>query len=570
LLACPHVLTAAPTDELDLEALLTSLEAEGQPAAPGASEPVPALDPASPGAAALGPDDVEAAQLPGATAPQAATVTLEPGEIRSMPVDRITRVAIGDPSVVDVTLVSLKEILLKATAVGTTNLIIWDRQGQHAWNVEVVDKSPEVAEEQLRRLITDLELTGVAIKREEGRIFLTGEVLRDVDLDRINEMTRAYKDVTNLVIVTPPPPPPPVAVTPESVRLTVQLVEMSRNARDEMGVDWTDTVTFTETTFGALGPTGVSQTARLGEAFRLGALTRTGLNSVLNMLASQGKARILAEPKLVASSGKEAIAHLGVEVPVITTSSISSGVVTQSIEFKKTGVELKFQPTVLSDHSTIQLLIDAKVSSIDTTNAITVSGIVVPGFRIRQTKTEISTTSGEAVIIAGLLQDEERKNLSQIPAIGSIPVLGTLFRSTEFTKGLTELILIVTPDLTSQPETTTDKELALEQSLSQAEVAGSVNDPRLRYALQIQERIAKAIRYPQREAAAGLSGRVKLRLHLFKDGTLGQVLVTESSGVEVFDQEALKAAETQSPYPALPSDLIQQDIWLEIPVLFRP
>src|SRR6185436_14119773 len=120
---------------------------------------------------------------------------------------------------------------------------------------------------------------------------------------------------------------------------------------------------------------------------------------------------------------------IGVEVPIITVTSISSGTVSQNIEFKKTGVELTFQPNVLAGGDSIQLAVNAKVSSIDLVNAITVSGITVPGFRIRQTETEVITGSGQSVFIAGLIQEEEKKNISQLPGIGAVPVLGALFRS---------------------------------------------------------------------------------------------------------------------------------------------
>ena len=530
---------------------------------------LPAVDPVlpdapPPAAEASSPEDA-------AQAASAGVLSLEPGEIRTLATDAIQRVAVGDPQVVDVTLVSVKELLLKAVGVGTTNLIVWDRQGQRVWNVEVVDQKPAALEEELRRLVTDLGFSGVSVKREDERLFLTGEAPSEEDVDRLDEMLSAYRDqVTNLVAATPPPPPPPSA-PPASVRLTVQIIEMTREGKDKMGVDWMDSLTFTETTFGALGPADISQAARLGQPFRLGALSRTGFSAILNLLVSSGKARILAEPKLVAASGKEATTNIGVEVPIITTTSVSSGTVSQNIEFKKTGVELGFTPTVLQDGHSIQLVLNAKVSSIDTANAITVSGIVVPGFRVRETRTEIVTESGEAVFISGLLQDEEKKNLSQLPGVGNIPVLGMLFRSTEFTNNQTELVVVVTPELTAPQEApAANREQALEQSLASAEIAASVSDPTLRYAVQIQERLANAIRYPAREAELGLSGRVKLRLHLFRDGSLGQVVVAESSGIGVFDMEALKVAETQAPYPPFPSDLVQQDLWLEIPVLFRP
>jgi pilus assembly protein CpaC len=506
-----------------------------------------------------------------------AVISLVPGEVQSIPVDAIERVVIGDPNVADVEVVSSTEIFLQAKSVGTTNLLLWDRQGQRTSSVEVVDRIPEAVAAQLRQILNQLNLPHVSAHRENKHLFLTGIVASQDELDRVEQMLTAFgTQVTNLVALRPGPPPPPPA-PPPSVKLTVQVIEMTRDGTDKLGVDWADSLTFTETTFGALGPSNVSIPARLGEAFRVGALSRSALTPTFNMLVSQGKARLLAEPKLVAASGKEATTFIGIEVPIITTTSVSSGVVSQSIAFKNTGVELKFKPTVSSGEKLIQLGMSAKVSSVDKSVAITVSGITVPGFRIRQTDTEIVTASGESVFISGLLQDEEKKNLSQVPAIGSIPVLGNLFRSTEFTRGQSELIVIVTPEILGErsaaeeaKETAADRTTILEEALASAELISAVEDPSLRYALQVQDRIAKAIRYPIREQELGFSGRVKVRLHLFRDGTLGQSTVSESSGVEAFDMEALKAAETQAPYPAFPPGLAQPDLWLEVPVLFRP
>ncbi len=511
----------------------------------------------------------------GASSQASSVIFLEPGEIQSVPVDEIQRVAIGNPDVADVSVVSANEIFLQAKAVGSTNLILWDRKGQRVSTVEVVDRVPEALADQLRQLISQLNLPSVAVHREGNKLFLTGLVTRQEDLDRIEQLLTAFEGkVTNLVslsaTVPQGPPPPPL------VKLTVQVLEMQRDETEKLGVDWADSVTFTETTFPAAAAVGPSLWKRAEDAFRIGAISRTGsggaLSAVLNFLVSNGKGRILSEPKLVAASGKEATAFLGVEVPVASATSVSSGTVTQSVEFKNTGMELKFKPTVLEgEHSPIQLTIDARVSSIDKSVGITVQGVLIPGFRIRKTQTEIVTNSGRPVVISGLLQDEEKKNMSQVPALGSVPVLGNLFRSHEFTSGRTELVIIVTPEVLGQEEQAAAHDTVLEEALSSAEMAAAVEDPSLRYAIQVQDLIAKSIRYPMvPEPQRGKSGRVKLRLHVFRDGTLGQAVLAESSGIESFDLEAMKAAESQSPYPPFPSGLVQPDLWMEVPVLFRP
>lgn len=495
---------------------------------------------------------------------------LEPNELRSLSVDEVSRIAVADPDVVDVTLVSGNELLLQAKKPGSTSIILWDRNGQTTLAVEVIQRISEQVESQLADILSELNLPGVELKRQGGRLLLVGEVPRTEDLSRIEQVLSEFKDqVTNLVNVVEPLPPAPTLE--QTVKLTVQLLEMNRSATDTLGVDWLDSLGYTETKFSLIGPGGVDLKSRLAQSFRLGSLDRSALSATLRMAVTSGKARILAEPKLVAASGKRATVFIGVEVPIITASTAVSGAgVQQSVEFKNTGVELEFQPTVQDDGHSIRLMINAKISSIDTSSAITVGTSSVPGFKTRQTQTELITNSGEAVLIAGLLQDEDQKTLSQVPGIGSIPVLGNLFRSTEFVRRKTELVVVVTPELAIEKEMATDRLYALEQALASSEVAASVDDPILRYALQIQERIARSLRYPPRESELGMSGLVRLRLHLFRDGTLGRVVVGESSGLDAFDQEAVKAAESQSPYPGFPRDFKQQDLWVEVPVLFRP
>ena len=495
-------------------------------------------------------------------------VLLEPKQIRSMSVDEIKRVAVGDPEIVDVTVVSPNEILLQAKAVGTTNLILWDRQGQHIMSVEIVDRTSEAVEAQLIQLLNQLQLPGVRVKRENGKIFLTGEVSRQDDLSRLEQMVSAYRDVTNLVRVSElapaPTPPPPL------VKLAVQVIELNRTDLEKLGVKWSESVAFTE-------PEVTDRTLNTA-LFRWGtSLTRGSVSATLNALVQQNRARVLAEPKLVTASGKEASSFIGVEVPVLTatTSSTTTSAVSTSIEFRKTGVLLKMTPTVrASGDQKITTVIEAEVSSVDTSVALNVpvgnQTVAVPGFAVRKANTEDTTASGETIMIAGLLQVEDKRDVSQVPALGSMPVLGRLFRSPEAKSTQRELVVAVTPELLGEGAVSAEKAIALEQALAVAEVTASVEDPTLRYALQVQDRIAKSTRYPVREKELGLSGQVKLRLHLMRDGTLRQAMVSESSGFESFDQAALRAAESQAPFPPFPSDLAQSALWLELPVLFRP
>jgi pilus assembly protein CpaC len=499
-----------------------------------------------------------------AVEPMPDALTMAPGDLHSVSVDNLTRVAIGNDEVADVEVISTQEVLVQAKADGETQLVLWDTAGRHEIQLSVVSPGPEAVGQQLRRIFDQLNLGQVQVRVDGAKMYLTGELPGEADRDRVEQVLTMFPGITNLTTVSIPPAPPPPG-TPDLVRLNVQVLEISRSDVERLGVDWSETL-------------GITQPARSDSTlrellFKWGTgLSRSSVTATLNALITNNRARLLAEPKLVTTSGKPAESFLGGEVPILSSSStgIGSGVVTTEVEFKEFGVRLGMTPTVAADRRTITTALNAEVSSIDTSTAITVSGVSVPGFKVRSAQTELVTSPEETIVVAGLLQAEDSQVVDKVPGVGSIPVVGRLFRSPDFQTRQTELVIAVTPELMADADQDQDRLMALEQALAVSEVASAVEDPKLRYALQVQERIARAIRYPQRERELGMEGRVNVRLHLFADGTLGRAIVAQSSGLEALDAEALKAAETQAPYPAFPTQLKEQDVWLDIPVLFRP
>ena len=331
---------AASPQQTDDEAITAALVASE--AAPG-STPLAALPPeAPPSAAAI-------------LAPEA--IALELGEVKNLSVQGITRVAVGNPTVVDVSIVSSNEILVQAKSAGTTNVILWGSEGQRVWNVEVIDRTPEAVESQLKQLLVELHLPAVRVQREKGKLFLIGEVPRKEDNDRLEQMLSGFQGVMNLVTVPAEPPPPP-ELLPPLVKIAVQVVEIARSDLEKIGVNWSGSLEFTEQSI-AVGPSGEVKTTepliagteapfskRISEPFRIGRLFRKGVPFTLNALVTQNRARLLAEPKLVTASGKQASSFVGVEVPVIKATSFGAGVESVSVEFRETGVILKMTPTV--------------------------------------------------------------------------------------------------------------------------------------------------------------------------------------------------------------------------------
>ncbi|MBI4354715.1 MAG: TonB family protein [Candidatus Omnitrophica bacterium] len=517
---------------------------------------------------------------PPAQAPSA--IRLERGAIHPFSVKGVQRIAVGDPAIADVTVLSPADVLIQAKAPGTTNLLVWDERGQTTVNLEVLERAseaPELVAQQLRNLIGALNLTKVTVRQESTKLFLVGEVDRQDELDRLEQMLSAFEGVTNLVRLSSAAADQ--ILPTDLVRLDVQIIEISSKDLEKLGVKWSESAKLTE-------PEATDQTfdkaiTRFGTS-----LTRASLSATLNALVTRNRARTLAEPKLVTTSGKEASSFVGVEVPIITATSFGTdtSTVSASIEFRETGVLLKMTPHVKKreeEPTQITTVVTAELSDIDSSVALSVpvgsQTATVPGFKVRKANTEVTTLSGESIVIAGLLRFDDTENVDQVPAFGSLPVLGRLFRSPEMKYERREIVIVVTPQVVGEEaaglpqvaEEPAQRSEHLEEAMDVAQVAvrPSVSDPVLRYAAMIQERIAKAIEYPELERTTA-STQLKLKVHLFRDGTLGRALVSESSGVDAFDAAAIRAAEARSPYPEFPADIPQEDLWLELPIVFKP
>jgi pilus assembly protein CpaC len=168
------------------------------------------------------------------------------------------------------------------------------------------------------------------------------------------------------------------------------------------------------------------------------------LDVMVSALEQKGLVRRLAEPNLMALSGDTARFLAGGEFPVPVASTTQGGVPTITIEFKKFGVELAFTPTVLS-RGVINLRVEPSVSELDFTNAISISGTTIPALTRRDARTTVELRDGQSFAIAGLLQTRSIRDVAQVPWIGSVPVLGTLFRSSGYLQQETDLVIIVTP-----------------------------------------------------------------------------------------------------------------------------
>ncbi len=341
-------------------------------------------------------------------------------------------VVVGDPAVADVNPLTDRSISILGKKLGTTRVSIY-AEGKRLVGIFYVDVSYDI-ERLAAEVARQFPQAKLRVSSINGRILLSGTAPDGVTLDRVVTIAKQFgPEIINSVGVT----------QPQQVLLEVRFVEAQRNASRELGVNWK---VFGNTVSAATG-TG----ALLSNSTPFGTIVATLLgkgveaDALIQALENQGVARRLAEPNLVALSGDTASFLAGGEFPFPVAGQLN----TVTIEFKKFGVGLAFTPTVLAN-GLINLKIEPEVSQIDPTNTMIVGGLQVPSLIVRRAKTTVELRDGQSFAIGGLLQAHTTTAAQQLPWLGSIPILGPLFKSAQFQKNETELTIIVTPRL-AQP-----------------------------------------------------------------------------------------------------------------------
>jgi pilus assembly protein CpaC len=351
--------------------------------------------------------------------------------------------SIANPGIADISTLSDRSIYVLGKEPGRTTLTLLGADGRLISNVDV-HVSPDVAEfkERLRQILPG---EPIEVRTANDGIVLSGQVSSTVKLDRALDLANRYapERVSNLMTVG----------GTQQVMLKVRFAEMNRtvskNLSSSLAVQGGTKIGVNGETGTWLSPgnglnTGNSVTTRgdansaLALGFTAGSLQFAVL---LEALESKGVVRTLAEPNLTTLSGQEAKFLAGGEypIPVATDDGIA-------VQYKPFGVEMNFTPIVV-DGDVINLTLMTAVSSIDNSITLSTGGFSVNAFKRRETSTTVEMRDGESFAIAGLLQDDFRNLNGQVPWLGDIPVLGSLFRSAEYQRSQSELVIIVTPHL---------------------------------------------------------------------------------------------------------------------------
>ncbi|TVP70967.1 MAG: type II and III secretion system protein family protein [Rhodobacteraceae bacterium] len=346
--------------------------------------------------------------------------------------------SIANPGIADISTLSDRSIYLLGKTPGRTTLTILGPDGSLQSNLEV-QVTPDIAEfrERLRQVLPNER---IEVRTANDGIVLSGTVSTAARMNAALELAQRYAPdrISNLMSVG----------GTQQVMLKVRFAEMQRGIGKNLGTSLS-IQSGTQASFAggifanqtAGSEQLITDTPRAGEvAFRLGG-GRLTAQVLLEALETQGMARTLAEPNLTALSGQEASFLAGGEYPIPV---LQDGNVT--VEYKNFGVELAFTPRVLDDN-VINLRLDAAVSSLDGANTVTVGGTTVNAFRRRETQTTVELRDGESFAIAGLLEDDFRATSRSVPWLSELPILGALFRSADYQREQTELVIVITAHL---------------------------------------------------------------------------------------------------------------------------
>ena len=370
--------------------------------------------------------------------------------------ERLRRISVTDPTIASPQVITPTQILVHGKSPGEVSLLIWDElERSRSFDLRVdVDVSACADEE--HRVFPDEQ---IVVTPSRAAIVLSGHVSTEDVAKRAGDLATAYSPkVVNVLTFGP--------VGSQEVLLQVKFAEVDRTALTQMGANFVSTGaantlgTTTTGQFGGFGPQTLGQAATTTTSTAAGTTTTTAvqtINNVLNLflfrpdinfgavieaLQTRNLLQILAEPNLIAVNGKEASFLAGGQFPFPIVQP-GAGFTAVTISFKDFGVNLKFTPVIMPNGN-IHLKVAPEVSTLDFSNALTISGFTVPALSTRKAETEFELQDGQSFVIAGLIDNRVTDIYNKIPGLGDIPILGNFFRSKSVQKTNSELMVLCT------------------------------------------------------------------------------------------------------------------------------
>lgn len=379
----------------------------------------------------------------------------------------ITRLAVGNPDIADIRLLSNNDYLVVGKKAGSTSLLVWSNNGRQEYNV-YVSGDDEGTEKAIQKAIG---YPGVKVQMMNGKLLLRGKVKNQYEHDSAVKVAQLYlgsgggaassasangegqgavtdSNIIDLLDMT----------NPSQVRLEAQIIEINTSAERDLGIQyWSPTLGATTTTnaFGETTSTditrGSSNLFYVGEHFKnprgsfgwLGSHI-SNMNASLQALVTEGKARILSRPSITTMSGQKANILIGGRIPIPT----SAGDGQIAIDWRDYGIKLNIEPVVDAENK-ITSKVHAEVSTLDYGHSVTENDFSIPAIASREADAVINVRSGMTMAIGGLLNSQDGKTVTKIPLLGDIPIIGQFFRHTQKTRDNRELLILITPTLVS-------------------------------------------------------------------------------------------------------------------------
>jgi len=340
-----------------------------------------------------------------------------------------SEVSVANTKIADIVVLTDRSFHVMGKERGKTSVLVYDQEKRL---MDVIDVTVNYDLQGLKKALHDeFPNEEVEVRRLASKVYLSGDVSNAHVAEQSMKIAEAFAGeyVTNGLSIK----------DSHQVLLEVRFVEASRSAIKELGLG---ILAEQAGEFGFLSGAGIGSGTPTAGAVLSELIGPTAIDVQIEALEEKGVVRTLAEPNLVSMSGETASFLAGGEFPIPVNGENER----VTIEYKQFGVGLSFTPTVLED-GLINLKVAPEVSQIDQANTVRVGNIQVPSFNVRRADTTVELRNSQSFAIAGLLQNTQTDSKAQVPWLGDIPVIGTLFRSTRYRNNETELVIIVTPKL---------------------------------------------------------------------------------------------------------------------------
>src|SRR5579864_2014939 len=382
--------------------------------------------------------------------PEDVKLTVGKSIVIDYPAD-ISRISTSNPEIVDASPVTGREVLVHGKSFGTVTLVVWSKTGQRNFYNITVEQNLEP----LRKLLKDtFPKEDIHVQSSRESLSLTGHVTSKDCADRATALATPFaKTVVNNLQVNSP-------AVDKQILLRVKFAELDRNASTQFGINLISTGatnTIGRVTTGQFpapavtslqaGAGTTNSSFSISDALNIFAF-RPDLNlaALIKALQSRNLLQILAEPNLVTTNGKEASFLVGGEFPIpVLQGGANSGAVT--IMFREFGIRLTFNPVITPNH-TIKIWVKPEVSALDLAHAVSFNGFTIPALSTRRMETNIELGEGQSFVIGGLIDNRLSETVAKIPGLSSLPILGNLFKTKEVDRNNTELVVMVTPEMT--------------------------------------------------------------------------------------------------------------------------